>query len=160
MGGKQAGSVSLLTLLALNHNVLVVVVYDQVVSGIAAHLELPIATSIKNQAGVLSQSDLLISVHGREIVPDNLLNLPKKGCINLHPCLYKYKGTNPVNRMLADGQVMASVGSHYMTEQVDEGQVIVEEFLNVNGANTAEEVYNRLYPLYSHVLIRTLDRLW
>jgi methionyl-tRNA formyltransferase len=159
MGGKQAGCVGLLTLVALRHNILTVVVYDEIIAGLSAHLHLPISTSIKDQADLLSRSDLLISVHGREIVPNKLLELPKLGCINLHPCLYKYKGMNPVNRMLKDKETMASVGSHYMTDKVDEGEVIVEDYFNVAGSISAEEVYNRLYPIYSHVLIKTLDRL-
>lgn len=40
----------------------------------------------------------------------------------------------------------ASVGVHLMTPQVDEGPVLVEEFVDVTGLETVEAVYNRLYP--------------
>ena len=45
---------------------------------------------------------------------------------------------------------------HRMTEDVDEGPVILEKFTYVEGAKSVEEVYNRLYPLYIQVVTETL----
>ena len=86
---------------------------------------------------------------------DELLAHTKYGGINVHPCLYGYKGANPVERLLKDGNTRASVGVHRMTAQVDEGEVLAEEFVDVTGT-TVDEVYNALYPAYATALIKAL----
>jgi methionyl-tRNA formyltransferase len=43
-----------------------------------------------------------------------------------------------------------------MTEQVDAGEVLVEEFVDVAGLTTVEHVYNRLYPVYALAIVKAL----
>lgn len=45
-----------------------------------------------------------------------------------------------------------------MTEEVDKGEVIAEEFLRVSGKNPIE-IYNELYPIYMKVLIKALNKI-
>ena len=161
LGGKQAGCIGLLTLLAAGCKISGVVAYDSTMEELAMVLCLPRFSSVKQPEveELLSKSDLLVSVHGREIVPLRLLKLPRFGGINVHPCLYAYRGTNPVGRLLQDGRTLASVGVHRMTEGVDEGEVLVEEFIDVAGKQSVDEVYNALYPHYSLALLKALQVL-
>jgi len=158
LGGRQAGCVGLLAVIAAGHRIQGVVVYDSIVETLAARLGLPTFASIKQPEveRLLSDSDLLVSVHCREIVPKKLLELPHLGGINVHPCLYRYKGSNPIDRLLQDGCTRASVGVHRMTESVDEGEVLAEEFVDVAGKRSVDEVYNVLYPFYASVLLKAL----
>jgi methionyl-tRNA formyltransferase len=161
LGGKQAGCVGLLASIAAGCDVRGVVGYDELVRELASALELRQFDSIGDDGtrGLLRESDLLISVHGRELVPDDLLRLPRLGGINVHPCLYAYKGANPVGRLLADGNPKASVGVHRMTSELDGGEVLVEEFVDVSEASSVDAVYNRLYPHYATALVRALTKL-
>lgn len=155
-GGRQAGVVALLTVLALKHEVVCVVAVDEPVESVAYGLGL----NVKAPKNVNSDefvdyletlnADLFLCCHGRQIIKSRLLNRYK--AINVHPCLYKYKGAEPITRMLADGEKRASVAVHWMTETVDEGGVIVENFKEIE-SNTVLGVYNELYPLYSKSLI-------
>lgn len=158
LGGRQAGCVGLLTVIAAGCRVQGVVAYDSTVETLATRLGLPLFASVKQPEveRLLSDSDLLVSVHCREIVPKKLLELPHLGGINVHPCLYQYKGSNPIDRLLQDGCTQASVGVHRMTESVDEGEVLAEEFVDVTGKQSVDEVYNVLYPLYSLTLLKAL----
>ena len=81
------------------------------------------------------------------------------GGINVHPCLYAYKGTNPIGRMLKDGKTRASVGVHKMTDKVDEGKLIVEEFVSVEGQDSVVGIYNALYPVYITVLLDAIGMM-
>ena len=90
------------------------------------------------------------------LMPD-LLRLPKHGAINVHPYLYKYKGANPVKQALRDKNFKASVGAHIMEDKVDEGKVLIEEFIDVSVVNSVEEIYNRLYPSYCSVIFKILN---
>jgi len=159
MAGKQAGVIGILTILAKGYRILSVVAYDPLVKIICREFNLPICDSLQNKSflRVLKKSDLLISIHGREIVPEDLLFVPKYNCINVHPCLYKYKGKEPVKQLLKDKNKKASVGVHYMTHKLDQGKVIVEEFINVKGLTDVESIYNALYPYYSLALSKALN---
>jgi len=158
MGGKQAGCIGLLSILATNCEVISVVAYDDNVEMAAKVLGIKVFKSIKEEGffDAVKKSDLLFSVHGREIIPKEILYVPPLGCINVHPCLYKYKGPNPVQRLLDDKNTKASVGVHYMSEDVDSGKVILEEFVDVQGKSTVEEVYNVLYPYYIMSIIKAI----
>ncbi len=155
LGGRQAGCIGLLALSGARHEVLGVVAYDAQVRRLAEALGLPLFGSI-GEAPVrklFERSDLVVSVHGREIVPKEMLGLPRLGGVNVHPCLYAYKGASPIERLLQDGNPKASVGVHWMEEKVDSGEVVVEEFVDVTGKKSTDEVYNALYPLYATALL-------
>ncbi len=161
IGANQAGCIGLLTILAAGYKISGIVAYDNIIDDLATVLNIPRFSSISEREVeiLLGKSDLLVSVHGKQIVPKELLELPRLGGINAHPCLYAYPGADPVNRLLDDGKTLASVGVHRMTERVDEGEVLSEDFIDVTGKVSVEEVYNALYPYYSMGLLVTLRLL-
>lgn len=161
MGGKQAGIIGALTALSEGNQILSAVSYSDDLTGILKTLDIPLYKSVKDKDFIkrLRRADLLLSVHGREIVKDDLLKLPKLGGINLHPYLYKYKGVNPVGKAFKDKEFKASVGGHIMRDKIDQGEVLVEEFVDVSGSNSIDEIYNKLYPYYSIIVLKALNML-
>ncbi len=155
MGGQQAGCIGLLSLLAVDCDIISTVAYDNNVKMLAEELKIPTFPSIheKQFLDSVKEADLLFSVHGRQIVPKKILDIPSLGCVNVHPCLYKYKGANPIQRMLDDNNSKASIGIHYMVEDIDAGELIIEEFIDTMG-RTVLEVYNELYPYYAKTIIK------
>ena len=151
-GGQKAGIIALLTLKALGFDVKVIAEDDDVFN-MAEALGLPVR-KIENINKMEIEADLIVLCHARQIIGKELIS--KFKIINLHPCLYAYKGGDPVGRMLKDGVTKASVGCHHVIEEVDAGEVIVEDFKEVTG-KTYAEVYSELYPLYSQVLIKALS---
>lgn len=160
LGGKPAAIISTLTTLSIGNKIISAVSYSEDFTNILNLLQISVFESIKDKNFIesLSKSDLLLNVHGREIVPPNLLKLPQCA-INIHPYLYKYKGANPVWRAWKDANFKASVGAHIMTDRVDEGKVLIEEFIDVSGTTSVEEIYNRLYPYYCIVILKVLDMI-
>lgn len=158
LGGRQAGCIGLLALLAAGWRVAAAVAYDDDVRGLATALGVPVAGSVAAPeiAAALAAASLLVSVHGRQIVRDEILSALPLGGINVHPCLYAYKGARPVERLLADRSPRASVGVHRMTDRVDEGEVLVERFVDVSGITSVDGVYNALYPTYASALVEAL----
>lgn len=166
MGGHQAGLIGALTVLAKGNDIIAAVSYSDDLKAVLEYFDIAVYETIRDKNFVknLSDADLLLSVHGREIVRPDLLKLPRFGAVNLHPYLYKYKGADPVGRAFRDGEFKASVGAHIMREQVDEGSVLVEDFVDVSGTGSVVEIYNKLYSHYSVVISKALnivsDKLW
>lgn len=72
--------------------------------------------------------DLVCSVACPQIVREDLLNLPKKGCINIHGALLpKYRGRMPSFWVLAKGEEKTGVTIHYMSKKVDDGPIIIQK---------------------------------
>lgn len=159
MGSRQAGIIGALTVLSRGNNMLSAVSYSENLTTILNLCGISVYNTVNHKDFVrtLRESEVLLSVHGREIVGPALLRLPKRACINIHPYLYKYKGAKPVERALKDGEFRASVGAHIMEGETDAGSVLIEEFVDVSGTSTVEETYNLLYPYYSIVVLKVLD---
>ncbi len=163
-GGQTAGLVVLLTLLAKDYDIVFVIPEDELINHAAKLFKLKIKSKLfLNKKSFIKELkervDLLICCHGREILPNELIHNLK--CINLHPCLYKYKGARPVMRLIKDKNPKASVGSHWMVSKVDSGSVILEKFKKIKSvqSKTEAEVYNELYPVYVEVIIESLKKL-
>ena len=149
-GGEKAGMIALLALLGMNIRPKVVA-EDSIVLVTAQLFDLE--TIMLHD---IESFDLLICCHGRKIIKNDIL---KKGiCINIHPCLYKYKGAKPIDRLIADGNSLASVGCHYMIEKVDSSAVIYEYFTTVK-LDSVLSVYNQLYPIYATVLVTSVKKI-
>ena len=161
MGGRQAGVMGLLSILSMGLKVKISVCYSNELKLLCKTLGIPVYDSIKEDRfkEELNTADILISVHGREIVSKEYLDMPKYGAINVHPYLYRYKGASPIARALRDKNYKASVGVHRMTEEVDSGEVLIERFINIEGCETETEVYSKLYPHYAIALIESIKKI-
>lgn len=154
--------ITLLTLLALKEEVVCVIPVDEIVEDSARNFKLNVkkVKDINNKKFVnylfSLKPDLFVCCHGRQILKKEILAI---GCINLHPCLYAYKGARPIKRLLEEKNPKASVGLHHMTQDVDRGEVILENFVDVSGLRTEEEVYNKLYLYYVITLAEGLKKI-
>jgi methionyl-tRNA formyltransferase len=164
-GARPAGLVVLLTLSALGHKIVAVVPDkgDTVVGKTAEKLGFNVMRldSLNSNIEKIKELDLdlIVCCHGWEIFKKELLDVPKKGSINLHPCLFRFPGLHPVKRLLESGEKKASVAAHFMTEKLDAGETICEIFTEIGDAKTEPEVYNLLYPLYGQCVAEALKKI-
>lgn len=107
----------------------------------------------------MGEFDRFICCHGRKIIPHQYLKGNYRKFVNIHPCLFKYRGKDPISRYIAKGDIRGSVESHYMVEEVDAGEVIVQEFFDTPVVKTHAEFYNIALPYYLKCLERTLKWL-
>lgn len=81
--------------------------------------------------------DLVISIACPEIVPEQLIDLPTHGCINLHGALLpKYRGLLPSFWVLANGEDETGVTVHVMNEELDDGPIVVQKRVPVQEDDT------------------------
>jgi methionyl-tRNA formyltransferase len=147
-GARNTGMVVLTYLVAKCHDV-VCIPEDQNLLDLCEALEVPVVT-----LDTMGDYDLFVCCHGKKIIPGRYL---KKGrCINIHPCLFKYKGHNPIKRYIENCDTLGSVESLYMTDAVDDGEVIQRFEFDTPVCNSYAEFYNIALPYYFWCIDTTL----
>lgn len=101
--------------------------------------------------------DLVVLVAYRFILKPVLLELPRLGCVNLHPSLLpRYRGAAPIHRALIAGECQTGVTLFRMNEALDEGDIIAQETVNISDNETYGELSSRLSILGAELLMRCL----
>lgn len=104
--------------------------------------------------------DLIVVTAYGQILPKEVLELPKYGCINIHASLLpKYRGAAPINWVLLNGEKETGVTSMQMSEGLDTGDMLITERTEIGENETYEELYARLAEMGGEVLIRTIKAL-
>jgi len=90
------------------------------------------------------EPDYLVSCGYRHIVPEDVLEVPSEGCLNLHPALLPYnRGANPNVWSIVEG-TPAGVTLHYMDPGIDTGAVVAQREVETDFADTGKDLYERL----------------
>lgn len=147
-GRTQVGSVVLSYLVAKGYAVKVIP-EDQLTRDLCGMYGLPIVT-----LDTMGAFDLFVCCHGAKIIPERYLRPGR--FVNMHSCLWKYKGKDPVSRYIANRDTEASIESHIMTAEVDAGEVIARVLFDTPVVATHGEYFNIALPHYYTCIDETL----
>ncbi len=102
---------------------------------------------------------IVVAAYG-QILPKEILEIPKYGCLNIHPSLLpKYRGPSPIQYAILNGDEETGVTIIKMTEKVDAGGIIAnEKFKMKNEKLTYGELHNKLAELGAKLLIETMPK--
>ena len=99
-----------------------------------------------------------VVAYGR-LLPQNVLDVPTYGCINIHAsALPKYRGSAPYQWTVLDGQTETGVTAMYLVQKMDAGDIIEISRTTVGENETAGELLDRLAVLGADLLSKTLGR--
>jgi folate-dependent phosphoribosylglycinamide formyltransferase PurN len=102
--------------------------------------------------------DLIVSVSMNQIVKEDILTIPPKGCINGHSeLLPRYGGMSPYVWTLANGEECSGSTVHYMTRGLDEGDIISQSKVDICDADSAFALLYRCCLKESELLIKAVD---
>ena len=100
-----------------------------------------------------------VVAYGR-ILPQRVLDIPAKGCINIHTSLLpQYRGSAPYQWAVLDGLTETGVSSMYLVREMDAGDIIDVSTTPIGENETAGELLDRLAVLGADLLSKTLCRL-
>lgn len=103
------------------------------------------------------QPDLIAVVAYGKILPKEILELPKYGCINVHGSLLpKYRGAAPIQWAVLNGDEVTGVSTMYLAHDMDAGDIIYTEETPIGEYETAGELFDRLADMGAKLLVRTL----
>ncbi len=101
--------------------------------------------------------DLIVVVAFGKILPKNVIDFPKYGCINLHVSLLpKYRGAAPMQRAIMDGEKETGVSIMYMDEGLDTGDVIAKEVFPIGDEDDFETIHDRSAEIGGALLSKTI----
>ena len=101
--------------------------------------------------------DLIAVVAYGRILPDDILALPKYGCVNVHGSLLpKYRGSAPIQRAVLSGDEITGVTTMYLSSGMDEGDMIYSAQTSIAESETSGELFDRLAPMGAELLVKTV----
>lgn len=110
-------------------------------------------------AELLGQLDpeLIVVVAYGKILPKNVLEYPKHGCINVHGSLLpKYRGAAPIQRAIIDGEKTTGITTMYMEEGLDTGDMIEMYEIAIRPEDNFETMHDKLADLGAYALLSTV----
>jgi methionyl-tRNA formyltransferase len=94
------------------------------------------------------------------ILPKPILDVPPRGCFNLHASILpRWRGAAPINRAIMAGDIETGVKVMKMDEGLDTGQVAIGKRIPIGADMTAGELHDELADLGSELMISALKRL-
>jgi len=104
--------------------------------------------------------DFLFSFYYRSMINIEILDIPKKGALNLHGSLLpKYRGRVPVNWAVIRGETETGATLHYMVEKPDAGDIVAQERVSIDFADTALDVFHKVTEAAVLIIRRAWPRL-
>ena len=122
-------------------------------------------TKIKNNPEFLEElkslkPDCICVVAYGKILPKEILDIPRLGCINVHGSLLpKYRGAAPIQWAVIHGEEKTGITTMYMDVGMDTGDMLFKEEVTIGPDETTGELWNRLKEIGGDLLVKTLQKI-
>ena len=104
--------------------------------------------------------DCIVVVAYGKILPKEILDYPKYGCINIHASLLpKYRGSAPIQWSVINGEKETGVTIMQMDEGIDTGDMLYQKAVPIGIDDTAESMFEKLSVLGGEMIVEALDKL-
>lgn len=104
--------------------------------------------------------DIICVVAYGKILPKALLDIPKYGCINVHPSLLPhYRGPAPIQWAVLNGDSRTGVSIMYLDEGMDTGDIIMQKEVSISENETTGELWDRISDIGADLLVETIKRI-
>jgi len=101
----------------------------------------------------------VVVAYGR-ILPQEFLDAPKNGCVNVHfSLLPKYRGAAPVNWALVNGEAETGVTTMRIVQALDAGPILLQRATKIESDETAPQLLSRLADIGANLISETLSNL-
>lgn len=104
--------------------------------------------------------DIIIVVAYGKILPKEVLEIPRLGCVNVHGSLLpKYRGASPIQSCLLEGEKQTGVTTMLMDIGLDTGDMLLTTVTDIGENETASELFDRLAIIGADTLVDTIEGL-
>lgn len=112
-----------------------------------------------NKIKELAPEIICVVAYGK-ILPKEILEIPPYGCINLHGSLLpQYRGAAPIQWAILNGDKVTGVTTIYMNEEMDAGDIILKEEVEIKEEETTGELWGKLAKIGAKLLQKTVEQI-
>jgi methionyl-tRNA formyltransferase len=102
---------------------------------------------------------IVVAAYG-QILSQEILDLPKFGCINIHGSLLpRWRGAAPIQWSVIDGDERTGITIMQMDRGLDTGDILLQESVEIGKKETAEHLYERLAAMGGPLVLKALDAI-
>lgn len=114
---------------------------------------------IQNQIIKLSP-DLIVVTHFEKVLKKNIIDIPKYGCINLHPSILpNYRGLSPQHWPIINGDQYTGITVHYINEGIDTGDIIVQRKIQICQDDYVSDLQMKMKKNYGEIIIEAINKI-
>ncbi|WP_050524201.1 methionyl-tRNA formyltransferase [Pseudorhodobacter wandonensis] len=132
----------------------------------AEALGLPVRhpTSLRNQQAAAEfaalNADIAVVVAYGLILPQNILDAPRHGCLNIHASLLpRWRGAAPIHRAILAGDTATGICIMQMEAGLDTGPVLLRQETPIGPQETTADLHDRLSAMGAALIVQALDQL-
>lgn len=115
-------------------------------------------SEITSRLSFLKPHLIVVAAYG-QILPQEILDIPKYGCLNIHPSLLpQYRGPSPIQSALLNGEKETGVTVMLMNEKIDQGPILAQSRTTIKPEETSGLLKQRLAQRGAWLLIKTLPK--
>lgn len=178
MGTPEIAATVLKSVLASKHEVVAVVTQTDKPKGRGHEMAFPPVKEVALAAGIpvlqpqrardeafieelkTYQPDIILVAAYGKLLPKEVLDMPKFGCINVHASLLpKYRGASPIQWAVLNGDEKSGVTIMHMAETMDTGDIIMTKEVVLAKDETAGTLHDKLAEIGGPLLIEAMDAL-
>lgn len=121
-------------------------------------------TTLKGEefAAFLEEIDpelIIVAAYGK-ILPRNVLDYPKHGCINIHGSLLpEYRGAAPMQRAIIDGKAFTGITTMMMADGIDTGDILLTERVVILPEDNFETIHDKMAAVGGSLMLKTIDAI-
>ena len=116
-------------------------------------------TEFINEIKKMNPDVICVVAYGK-ILPKEILEIPKLGCINVHASLLpKYRGAAPIQWAILNGDKITGITTMFMDEGMDTGDMILKKEVEIDENETTGELWDRLSKIGGNLLVETLKQI-
>jgi len=105
-------------------------------------------------------ADLFVVVAFR-MLPKEIIDLPRLGCINLHASLLpEYRGAAPINWVIINGEKETGVTTFYINSKIDEGDTIDSKTIKIENDENAGSLHDKLMTTGSQLVLKSVENIF
>ena len=105
-------------------------------------------------------ADLIVTAAFGQILPKEILDAPRLGCVNVHASLLpKYRGGAPIHQAIIDGEAQTGVTIMYMAEKLDAGNIISQRAIAIEAQDHTGGMFDKLSIVGRDLLKDTLPAI-
>lgn len=105
--------------------------------------------------------EIIFCIGGTQIIPKEVLTIPRLGCLNIHPALLpKYRGRYSTVHAIFNGEKYTGATIHWMDADIDSGPIILQKKIKIEKEDTAKSLYDKVLTSLGEKLFVRFLSIW